>query len=124
MDVGDREVRARLVGRPAELASDHHAFNSPRRVPERAEDLDQRAREVARKSIMVEENSAKVVGDDKEVLCEGTISTMICGTGMLQFVPRLHEGVARTIAARLACSSLGGIRGPDPREPPAAWMAP
>ena len=48
--------------RPAELAGNHPALDGPRRVPERARDLDRRAREVARKSILVEENSAMVLG--------------------------------------------------------------
>ena len=51
VDIGHREVGARRVGRPAELASDHGALDGPRRIPEQARDLDRRAREVARKGI-------------------------------------------------------------------------
>ena len=39
VDVRDSKVGARPVGCPAELASDHHAFNSPCGVPQRAWDL-------------------------------------------------------------------------------------
>ena len=67
MDIGHREVGARRVGRPAELASDHGALDGPRRIPEQARDLDRRAREVAQKGILVEENSATVLGDHVEV---------------------------------------------------------
>ena len=45
---------------------------APRRVPERARDLDRSAREVARESIHVEEHSAVVLGDHVEVL-QGTV---------------------------------------------------
>ena len=69
-------------------------------------------RNAARTSILVEENSAMVLGDDVEVLREGTISPVICRTGRSQFVSRLYEGAARTVAIRLACSSLDGIRDP------------
>ena len=40
----------------------------PRRISERARDLDRRAREVARQSILVEENSAMVLGDHVDVI--------------------------------------------------------
>ena len=74
VDVSDREVGARRVGSPAELASDHHALDGPRRVPERARDLDRRARVLALESVVVEENSAMVLGDHVEVLRQGPFS--------------------------------------------------
>ena len=73
MDTGDRERGPRLVRRPAELAGNHHALDSPRRVPERARDLDRRARVVARKGILVEEKCAMVLGDNVEVLLQGNV---------------------------------------------------
>ena len=72
VNVGDREVGARRVRCPAELDSNNHALDGPRPVPERARDLDRRAREVARKGILVEEHSAMVLGDHVEVLHQGT----------------------------------------------------
>ena len=48
-------------------------IDGPRRVPERARDLDRGARDVARESILVEENSAMVQGDHVEVLRQGTV---------------------------------------------------
>ena len=62
VDVGDREVGAPRVGRPAELASNHHALNGLREIPARAWDVDRRAREVARKSILVEEERRSGAG--------------------------------------------------------------
>ena len=56
VNVGDRDVGARRVRRPAELTGNHHAVDDPRRVLERA-NLDRSAREVARESILVEELS-------------------------------------------------------------------
>ena len=74
VDVRDSKVGARLVGCPAELASNHHVLNGPRGQPERARDLDRRARELTRESIFVQENSAMVLGDRLEVLLQGTVS--------------------------------------------------
>ena len=65
---------ARRVRRPAELASNNHALDSPRRVPGRAGDVDGRTRKVARESILVEEHGAMVLGDHAEVLRQGTVS--------------------------------------------------
>ena len=48
VNIGDCEIGARLVGRPAEFAGNHHALDGPCRVPWRTRDLDRRAREVAR----------------------------------------------------------------------------
>ena len=78
VDVGDREAGTRLAGRPAQLAGNHHALDSPRGVAQRARDLDRRAREVARKSILVEKNSAlelehllqRVVNDEPGALLD------------------------------------------------------
>ena len=47
---------------------DHHALDGPRRVPERAGDVDRRTREVARESVLVEEYGAMVLDDHVEVL--------------------------------------------------------
>ena len=69
VNIGDRETGARRVRHSAELASNNHALDGPRRAPERARDLDRRARVIARKSILVEENNAMVLGDHVEVLC-------------------------------------------------------
>ena len=62
------EVGARRVVRPAEHAGNHHALNGPRGIPERVRDLDRLACDVARRSILVEENGALVLGDNVEVL--------------------------------------------------------
>ena len=70
VNISDREIGARLVGRSAELAGDHCALHGPRRVP----DLDRSAREVARESILVEEHGAMVLSDHVEVLRQGTVS--------------------------------------------------
>ena len=78
VDVGDREVGPRRVGRPAEPASDHHALKGSRGKPARAWDVDRRAREVARKSIVVEGNGAVVLGGDVDVLRKGTAGDEAC----------------------------------------------
>ena len=54
VNIRDGEIGARRVGRSAELAGNHHALDGPRRVTERARDLDRRARDVALESILVE----------------------------------------------------------------------
>ena len=72
VNIGDCEVGARLVGRPAELAGNHHALDGPRRVPERA-DVDMRTREIARESVFVEEYGVMVLVDHVEVLRQGTV---------------------------------------------------
>ena len=73
VNIGDCEVGARLVGRSAELAGNHHAVDGPRRGPERARDVDRRTREVARESVLVEKYGAMVLGDHVEVLRQGTV---------------------------------------------------
>ena len=78
VDISNCEIGARLGGRPAELATDHHANHGPRGVPERARDLDRCAREVALKSVLVEEHSAVVLGDHVEVLRQGTVGDETC----------------------------------------------
>ena len=68
VNIGDCEVGTRLNGRPAELARDHHAFDGPRGVPQRARDLERCAREVALKGVLIEENSAMELGGNVKVL--------------------------------------------------------
>ena len=74
MNIYDYEIGARRVGRSAELAGNHHALDRPRRIPERAKDLDRRAREVARQSVLVQEYGAVVLGGHMDVLRLGTVS--------------------------------------------------
>ena len=71
---GDCEIGARLVGRPAERAGNHHALDGPRGVPERTGDLDGRARVLALRSVLVEENGAMVLSDRVEVPRQGTVA--------------------------------------------------
>ena len=73
LDVGNRVIEARRVGGSAELAGNHHALDSPFRIPQRTGDVDRRAREVARESILVEEYDATVLGDHMEVLRQRTV---------------------------------------------------
>ena len=91
VNIGDGEKGARLVGRPADFDSNHHAFDVPRRVPERAGDLDRRAREVAREDVLVEEYGAMVLGDHVEVLRQGTVSDKACTFLCADNLPRAVE---------------------------------
>ena len=86
VDVSDREVGARRVGRPAEPASNHHVLKGLRGIPARAWDVDRRAREVARKSIIVEENGTEV-GGDLDVLRKRTASDGACTFLNTDYVP-------------------------------------
>ena len=88
VNAGDREEGARRVRRPAELASNNHALDGPRRVPERARDLDRRASEVSRKGVLVEENSAMVLGDHVEVLRQRTVGDETCTLLNADHMPR------------------------------------
>ena len=72
------------------LASNNHALDGPRRVPERARDLYRRARDVSRKSVLVEENSAMVLGDHVEVLRQGTVGDEACTLLYADHTPRGH----------------------------------
>ena len=103
MSVGDCEIRARLVGRSAERASDHHALDGPCRVPERAGDMDRRAREVARQGILVEENSAMVLGDHLEVLRLGTVSDEARTLLNADHMPRAIELRSQQARIRTSC---------------------
>ena len=73
MDVGNREVGGRRVGGFAEFTSDNHALMCPRRVPVCAGDLDQRARAVALKGVLVEAYGEVVLGDHVKVFRQRTI---------------------------------------------------
>ena len=68
VEVGNREVEARRVGCSAEFSSDGNALDGPRGVPERARDVDRRAREVACNSVLVEKNNTAVLGDHVQIL--------------------------------------------------------
>ena len=74
VNISDGEIGARLVGRPSEHARDHHALDGPRTTPDRARDVDRRTREVARESVLDEEDSANVLGSHVEVLSQRTVS--------------------------------------------------
>ena len=95
VDVGDREVGARRVGSSAKLATNYHSFNGPCRILVRARDLDRSAREVARKSIDVEERGAMVLGGDVEVLRKGTGGQKACTFLHADDVPRSVEVVRK-----------------------------
>ena len=111
VDIGDREVGARRVRCPAELASNNHALDGPRRVPERAKDLDRRASEVARKSVLVEENSAMVLDDHVEVLRQRTVGDETCTLLHADHMPRAIE--VRSQRARVRRSCRARIPGED-----------
>ena len=102
--VGDREVGARRVRRSAELASDNHAFDGPRRVPVRARDLDRRAREVALKVVYVEEHRAVVQGDHVEILRQGTVGDETCTFLHADHMPRAIEVICW-------CERVGSLPG-------------
>ena len=111
MNIGDREVGARRVRRLAELASNNHALGGPRGVPERARGLDWCAREVARKGILVEENSAVVLGDHVEVPRQGTVSDKSRTLLNADHMPRDIE--VRSQHARVRPSCRARIPGED-----------
>ena len=67
MNVGHCRIGARLVRRPAELASSNHALDGQGRAHERARDVDWRTRELARENIIAEECGAVVLGDHVKV---------------------------------------------------------
>ena len=105
VNVGDREVGARGVGRPAELVSNINALEGPRGVPEREGNLHRRAREVARKGLLVEENSAMVLGDHVEVLRQGTISDKARTLLYADHMPRAIEVRSHRARVRSSCKS-------------------
>ena len=72
VDVGDCEVGAQRVG-PCETCRSPPCPQLPTRKPERVRDLDRRACKVARKSILVEENGAMVLGGEVKVLRKETV---------------------------------------------------
>ena len=129
VDVGDREVGARRIRRPPELASNNHALDSPRRAPGRAaDDVDGRTREVARESIVVEKHGAMVLGDHVEVLHQRTLGdkaepscTQIkcqrplrCEATKLGTEPRAGLGCHDKIC-NLVCRAPIGLVGPQGR---------
>ena len=76
--LGNREVGARRVGSFSEFASDNLALEGPRRVPVCAGNLGRRARVLAFKGVLVEENRAVVLGDHVEDLRQRPISDKTC----------------------------------------------
>ena len=86
VSMGHSEVRAQLVRSPAKLTSNRHALDGPCRVPERTGDLDRRARDVARESVLFEEHGAVVPGDHVENFLQGTVSDEAVRDGVV--VPR------------------------------------
>ena len=73
----DRDIGARRVGRTAELASDNHALDGPRRVPERARDLKRahEAREGQRRAQEAQEGRRAQEEREKEVKAGGARKT-------------------------------------------------
>ena len=69
--VGDREVRARLVGSSAKLAGNNHALDSTGSIPELARDEERHPR-VVELEVLVEETCAVVLGDHVENCRAGT----------------------------------------------------
>ena len=111
MNIGDRETGARRVRHSAELASNNHAFDGPRRAPERARDLDRRARVSARKSILVEENNAMVLGEHVEVLRQGTVGDE---AGTLLYVDHMLRSIeVRGQQARIQTSFTSRVPGEE-----------
>ena len=71
--VGDREVRARLVGSSAELAGDNHVLDSTGSIPELARDEERRTRVVALEGVLVEETCAVLLGDHVEIVLQALV---------------------------------------------------
>ena len=104
MDVGDGDVRARRVGRSAQLAIDHHALDGPRRVPERARDQDRRAGALAREGMLVvEEHSAMVLENHVEVLGQGSVSDKACTFSYADHMPRTMKMRNQQARVRTSC---------------------
>ena len=96
---------------PCEIAGGHHALNGPRGIPERAKDPDRRAREVARKSILVEESGATVLGGDVEVLRKGTIGDEACTFLNTNNVPQSVEVIRH--GTRIRATRRSRVPGED-----------
>ena len=105
VNIGDCEIGARLVGRPAELAGNHRVLDGPRRVPERTSYLDRRTREIARESVLVEENGAMVLGDHVEVLRQGTVGDQARPLLYVNHIPRAIEVRSQQAWIRTSCGS-------------------
>ena len=78
VDIGNREAGARQVRGSAELASNNHALDGPRGVPEHAGDWKRRPRVVALKGVLVEEYRVVVLRDHVEVLCQRLVGDKTC----------------------------------------------
>ena len=76
--VDDGEVGARLVGRPAQFGSNHHALVGPCRVPWRTWDLEWCARDVARESVLLWVKGKVGLGDNVEVHSQGAVVDTAC----------------------------------------------
>ena len=87
------------------MASNNHALDGLRRVTERARDLDRRAREVARQGILVEENSATVLGDHVEVLRQGAVGDEACTLLYADHMPRAIEERRKHARVRSSCKA-------------------
>ena len=105
VNIGDRETRARRVRHSAELASNNHSLDGPRRAPERARDLARRVRVSARKSILVAENNAMVLGDHVEVLRQGTVGDEASTLLYVDHMPRPIEVRGQQARIQTSCTS-------------------
>ena len=76
MNVGDREVGARLVVSFAELDS-NHALDGPCSIPELASDEERNTRVVGLQGVLVEEHCAAVLGNHVE-MPEPSCTQTIC----------------------------------------------
>ena len=70
VNVGDREVGARLVGSSAEPASNNHALEGPCSIPELARDEERNTRAVGFEGVLVEEDGAAVLGNHAELFLQ------------------------------------------------------
>ena len=73
VNVGDREVRARLVGSSAELAGDNHVLDSTGSIPELARDEERHPRVVGLEGVLVEETCAVLLGDYVEIVLQALV---------------------------------------------------
>ena len=105
VNIGDRETRARRVRHSAELARNNHALDGPLRAPERARDLDRRARVSALKSILVEENNAMVLVDHVEVLRQGTVGDEAGTLLYVDHMPRPFKVQGQQARIQTSCRS-------------------
>ena len=71
MDVGDREVGARLVGSSTKLASNNHALDSPGRIPELAMHEERHTRVGGLEGVLVAK--LRVQGDHVEIVLHALV---------------------------------------------------